>query len=163
MEFVPRGSLYSILQAHPNSLSWKQKMSFCSDVSRGMQLLVGVLAITTFCAEVSVLNLITPSILRHRQEYIETLSLKTCKSPFLFYSFPACLITELFRLVTNNWRVKIADFGTAKLIDSSFEEPKQPFASETYHSYGMTSQTGTLLYMAPELLNSTNYGPEGTF
>jgi len=42
-EYVPRGSLFSILKQDPNSFTWKQKVSLCLDVAKGMQFLVRIL------------------------------------------------------------------------------------------------------------------------
>jgi len=93
-----RGSVYSILKREPNSLSWKQKMSLCLDVAKGMQFLVSCL-----------LNSIS-SVLYANYTYVKH-SLK-----------PARIHRDLKPqnlLVTANWRVKIADFGTARLLSSS--------------------------------------------
>jgi len=60
-------------------------------------------------------------------------------------------------LVTNNWRIKIADFGTIKLV-STQTEIKNSLSRSSSRSPGnkrqsvaSTTQIGTIHYMAPEL------------
>jgi serine/threonine protein kinase len=36
MEFMPRGSLFAILQDHSTSLPWLMRLRFALDISRGM-------------------------------------------------------------------------------------------------------------------------------
>jgi len=53
-------------------------------------------------------------------------------------------------LVTTDWTVKIADFGTARLIDAGNIEFNDSDGERNQLAF--TTQIGTLPYMAPELM-----------
>eukprot|EP01102_Stenamoeba_stenopodia_P004234 TRINITY_DN1451_c0_g2_i2.p1 TRINITY_DN1451_c0_g2~~TRINITY_DN1451_c0_g2_i2.p1 ORF type:complete len:135 (+),score=27.04 TRINITY_DN1451_c0_g2_i2:193-597(+) len=64
-------------------------------------------------------------------------------------------------LVTETWRVKIADFGTAKLLGSIQGNANQHPDDSRPNSIDQTTNIGTLYYMAPELYKKkATYGPE---
>ena len=80
--------------------------------------------------------------------------------------------------MTTNWRVKIADFGTARLLGSNTSEVILSNFESVFVCYSvffngvdsrlisdteMTTQKGTQAYMAPEIWSSKSYGPEGRF
>jgi len=67
-------------------------------------------------------------------------------------------------LVTSNWRVKIADFGTAKLLGSA-TSAENTSVKENYNNPLLSTHTtmiGTTSYMAPELMTKETiiYGTE---
>eukprot|EP00045_Choanoeca_perplexa_P014136 m.164523 g.164523 ORF g.164523 m.164523 type:complete len:1162 (-) comp16581_c0_seq14:34-3519(-) len=62
-------------------------------------------------------------------------------------------------LVSSSWRAKVADFGTARLVDVAAKERKS-FASamfDTSTSLEMTGNVGTLLWCSPEILRAEPY------
>jgi len=67
-------------------------------------------------------------------------------------------------LVTSNWRIKIADYGVAKLIDTGNNVVglRRADGAAEADSLAATTQTGTLPYMAPELMlkGKVTYGTE---
>ncbi|EGD82479.1 TKL/DICTY4/DRK protein kinase [Salpingoeca rosetta] len=60
-------------------------------------------------------------------------------------------------LVSENWVVKVADFGTGRLCGQ--EQATDVVAAMDFASATMTTAVGTLLWTAPEILSSQPYGP----
>jgi serine/threonine protein kinase len=63
-------------------------------------------------------------------------------------------------LVSPRWVVKIADFGTSRLLDLSSRTRLGTMSAQrvTATSYEMTTNIGTEIYAAPELLRQAPYG-----
>jgi len=55
-----------------------------------------------------------------------------------------------------NWMVKVADFGTSKMMAASTQAMSN--VATVASSPSMTSKIGTILYMAPEILTTGTYG-----
>jgi predicted outer membrane repeat protein len=129
IEYVPHGSLYSLLKDEGTSLSTRMKIGFCIGAAKGM----------------SFLHSRNPPII-HRDLKPHNL------------------------LVTNQYQVKITDFGTARLVGSqqqrsqtSLEDMREILTGRhAYHNprpLQGTVRVGSLLYMAPEVMKrNSNYG-----
>eukprot|EP00050_Salpingoeca_kvevrii_P003936 m.237725 g.237725 ORF g.237725 m.237725 type:complete len:660 (-) comp10911_c0_seq1:95-2074(-) len=64
-------------------------------------------------------------------------------------------------LITKDWVVKIADFGTATLFNTAGLVQEGPAnLGSIQSSMKMTQHVGTAPYIAPEVYDSTEYGPE---
>eukprot|EP00049_Salpingoeca_infusionum_P011717 m.204765 g.204765 ORF g.204765 m.204765 type:complete len:1187 (-) comp15011_c0_seq7:1474-5034(-) len=61
-------------------------------------------------------------------------------------------------LVSDSWVVKVADFGTARLVNQVLLRQPDETESVEPESPAMTTAVGTLVYSAPELLSRSLYG-----
>eukprot|EP00056_Hartaetosiga_gracilis_P010256 m.150348 g.150348 ORF g.150348 m.150348 type:complete len:1256 (+) comp13282_c0_seq2:125-3892(+) len=120
--------------------------------------------VTEFMSRGSLSSILASDVPLSKKRCIEFALDTACGITFLHELDPPRIHRDLKSanlLVSDQWVVKVADFGTARLCTHVLPgvAPSSSKPGSTYSSTNMTTAVGTLVWSAPEVLDGKPYGP----